>query len=1168
VVKKRTVFILALMVGSLWLLTGAKSRVDPASPQSVVASAREIPLAYDVDMVVVGGTSRGVAAAVAAAGQGAKVFLAAPYPYLGEDLCGSGYLWLEEGEEPGDPLSRAIYRQHGATATRVSEELTFSYTASLPSARRHPDTSVPSRLTDGLYGSAVTESVEYNGDVVITADLGKPADISEVCLLAFQREDFELQEVSISVSEDQSRWEKIAMVTNPQPDAVFMNETLAFSAAVNTFGRYVRLETIRKPGVDRVLLGELIIRNKAGAGEETPSEFPANVAVTPMQVKRTLDEALLEAGVDFLYGCSVSELLHDSHGRISGIVMVNRSGRQAVRAKVVVDATDRATAARMTSAFFAPYPAGKHSFKRLVLDGTPANAAVALDVEYRIRTAARERENRPVTVFQYVLDLPMKDGTWHSFARADQAARDQTWQDGQVWASEMLFQVPPDPVKGRQQHAGGWPGAEKLDLNVLRPHGVDGMYVLGGCADVSRKAAARLMRPVNGIPLGTRVGIAAATEAKAASVRPADELTVAGAKASAGSRSYVIGEILNGLRSSASLQKEPFVKNPAMDIPVLGQYDVVVVGGGTGGAPAGIAAARRGAKTLVLESLHGLGGVSTLGRITRYWHGNRVGFTAEIDQAMGATEQRDWDIEKRMEWLRREIVTAGGEVWFHSSGCGAVLEGRRVVGVVVSTPFGRGIILAGSVVDSTGNAVIPSCAGAPFADVDGEHISVQGTGLPPYTPGRKYLNTDWCFSDDNDVVDMWRMFVVAKQNYKEGYDLGQLIDTRVRRRIIGDVIISPMDILNERLYPDVITVAKSNFDNHGFSSHTLFMVTPPDKRRLTGNIPYRALLPKGYDGILVTGLGISAHGDALPVLRMQPDVQNQGYAAGLAAAMAAEKGATVRTINVKELQRYLVEKNIIPESMLTAKDSYPIDSEKMKTAVQRIGEDYRGISLVLADPDRALPLLRDAWRATDNQDKKLRYAHVLGMLYDATGSETLIDAIRDAEWDEGWNFRGMHQFGATTSPMDNLIIALGRTGDLRGVPVVLEKLSRLDASSELSHCRAVSVALESYRDPRAAKPLARLLRQEGIMGHAYTEILDTIARTPSNPIDNSTRQGSLRELILARALYRCGDHEGLGEKILRQYADDYRGVYARHAKAVLEETRRQVRETRGHLFQG
>ena len=52
-----------------------------AQDQFVVESAREIPLAYDVDVVVVGGSSAGVAAAVKAAEDSASVFLLSSRPY-------------------------------------------------------------------------------------------------------------------------------------------------------------------------------------------------------------------------------------------------------------------------------------------------------------------------------------------------------------------------------------------------------------------------------------------------------------------------------------------------------------------------------------------------------------------------------------------------------------------------------------------------------------------------------------------------------------------------------------------------------------------------------------------------------------------------------------------------------------------------------------------------------------------------------------------------------------------------------------------------------------------------------------------------------------------------------------------------------------------------------
>jgi hypothetical protein len=51
--------------------------------------------------------------------------------------------------------------------------------------------------------------------------------------------------------------------------------------------------------------------------------------------------------------------------------------------------------------------------------------------------------------------------------------------------------------------------------------------------------------------------------------------------------------------------------------------------------------------------------------------------------------------------------------------------------------------------------------------------------------------------------------------------------------------------------------------------------------------------------------------------------------------------------------------------------------------------------------------------------------------------------------------------------------------------------------------------------------------------------------------DQDRRTAPLREIVLARALYHCGDYGGLGEQILNEYARDIRGLFARHAQAVL-----------------
>jgi hypothetical protein len=175
------------------------------------------------------------------------------------------------------------------------------------------------------------------------------------------------------------------------------------------------------------------------------------------------------------------------------------------------------------------------------------------------------------------------------------------------------------------------------------------------------------------------------------------------------------------------------------------------------------------------------------------------------------------------------------------------------------------------------------------------------------------------------------------------------------------------------------------------------------------------------------------------------------------------------------------------------------------------------------------------------------------MFGDATGANTLLDAVASRSWDKGWNFTGMGQYGASLSQVDSLIVALGRTRDERALRVIVEKVKQLDAQSEFSHCRAVAMALETLGDHGGAKPLAELLKKPGMNGHAFTAIETAKRNTPPSPTDTTTREHSLRELVLARGLYRCSDYEGLGKKILREYARDLRAHYRRHAQAVLNE---------------
>ncbi|MBM3854955.1 MAG: FAD-dependent oxidoreductase, partial [Verrucomicrobia bacterium] len=671
------------------------------------------------------------------------------------------------------------------------------------------------------------------------------------------------------------------------------------------------------------------------------------------------------------------------------------------------------------------------------------------------------------------------------------------------------------------------------------------------------------------LTLGARVGAAAAVEAKGRAVARAVRVAatagrlggIAGARTAPGE----VREFLTGLRPTESAtQRIPSSERP---LPVLGTYDVVIVGGGTGGAPAGIAAGRSGARTLLLEYLHGLGGVGTMGMISRYYHGYRGGFTAEIDKGVAALKATN-DIVGKAEWWRRTNREAGTEIWFGVLGGGTIVHEGVVRGVVVATPEGRGVVLARTVIDSTGNADVAAAAGARCSYTDGDEASVQGTGLPPWELGASYTNTDWTFADDTDVVDFWHHFVLARQKFPHAYDVGQLVDTRERRRIVGDVTISPTDVILGRTWPDTVSFAKSNFDSHGFTVHPVFVAMPPDKQSLSVSVPLRALLPQGFDGLLVTGLGASAHRDAMPVIRMQPDVQNQGYACGVAAAMVAKAGTTIRHVDLKALQQHLVAKECLPPSALTDQDLLLMPAESVVRAVDNLTRvepitgpaeppvdgavrNRQALAVIFAHPKEAIPLLTAAHARTSGEEK-LACAHVLAMLGSNAGADTLVKRLQAAPGlDQGWNFRGMGQFGRSLSELDSYLVALSRTGDPRTVEAALAQLQRLSAAAPFSHHRACAMALERMGDARAAAPLAALLRQPGMAGFATPDLAAARRQMRPSPTDNVQRNESLRELVLARALFRCGDHEGLGARILREYATDLRGHYARHAQAVL-----------------
>ncbi len=1111
----------------------------------VAESERGLPVFQEVDVLVVGGTCGAVAAAVAAAEAGAKVFLAAPRPYLGDDLAGTLRLWLEEGETPETPLARAVY---------VPQEtgLAFTYSTDVPSGGKHKDTG--EMLADGRADDVQHDTVEYAGDVAILADLGGGREVEGVEVVAFRRAgDFEVGSMHLSVSADGKAWSPAIPLERLSGATAEAQER--YGVALNRKMAQVKVAVRMKPGAKRLLVSELVVKAK-GAGKVV-------VTPTPLRVKRAFDRALLEGGVPFLTGTYATDVLRDAQGELAGVAVANRSGRQAVLAKVVVDATERGAVARLAGARFRAYPAGAQPFTRVVIAGEAPQAAGLgvrpLPGDYGAPVTLGGYKTKGARVegraYQCELSIPMRDGSYRSFAEAEQVARDRTFVPTLLEGADSLFQVPPDPMFAAEPLARGWPGASQVALGCFRPAGLKRLYVLGGCADMPREAAAALLRPLALMEAGTRVGVAAAEEARGLARPAAQGVARKGAADTPLLSSGEVRESLNGPRPFVS--GLPTVRAERAGLPVWGTYDVVVVGGGTAGAPAGIAAGRQGARTLLLEYLHGLGGVGTLGMIGKYWYGNVCGFTAEHDRGVAALGAAVHVVGKA-EWWRRENRKAGTEVWFGVLGCGALVEGGRVTGVVVATPAGRGVVLAKSVVDATGNAEIAAAAGAACVFQGAEELALQGVGLSPRKLGASYINSDFGYVNDCDAADLWLFGVRGRAGAGEVWDVSQLVESRERQRIVGACWVTPLDILNRRTFPDTVVQARSNFDSHGYTIDEICYVSEPGageeargRSVYAANVPYRALVPNGVEGVLVVGLGISAHRDAMPIIRMQPDLQNMGYVAGVAGAMAARAGQAVGRVDVRALQRHLVEVGNLPQEVLAWRDNAGVDRERLAVAVRGLGQGYRDVSLVLAQWKEALPLMRQAYAAAQTPSERLIYAHVLGIMGDPAGAETLAEAVAGGKPELGVSVGGERAFGRRLGELDSLIVALGRTRDRRALGPLLAEVAKLDARSPFSRFRAVSLALEALADPAAAGPLAELLAKPDISGYALTDVREISPAGGFGAGSGNERTLCLRELGVARALYRCGDHAGAAERVLSAYARDLRGVYALHAAEVL-----------------
>jgi hypothetical protein len=860
------------------------------------------------------------------------------------------------------------------------------------------------------------------------------------------------------------------------------------------------------------------------------SSGSAGAPARPVVLKSVLEEALIEAGVYFLFMVRPVAVLRDREGMIGGVVFAARTALFAITCRTVIDATTQGLVGLLAGVPLQSAEAATRHLSWTVI-GKEAPAAWPGTVEKlsSVHTLeAKDGKKQELHAFQLGLVLGSDAGLP---ASSGHQLRSHLVEDVISFAAEH----PVDPIRRT------WVGGRGYEAEP-------GLFLLGRV--LPQLSEREFLDPGHLAVLGREVG---ALASKTADRKFSQPLTA-----------HTHGETACEARfGSAFLRGEVGrLELTALRFPSLGAYEVVVAGGGTGGAPAGIAAAREGARTLVIESQHGLGGVGTVGMICSYWFGNKVGFTAELNNLLGthdslssAKKGNMWNPVAKSGLYHRLLQQAGGTAWLNSQIFGVRKEGHRVVGVLVSTPFGCGWVDAGCVVDATGNADVAAAAGAPCRLIDERHVAVQGTGISPLAhPGILHQNSDHTFIEENDPEGLTLARVHARRKYPDQFDTSSLVDSRERRQILGDLEVSPLDLLAGRTFPDTVFTARSNFDTHGFIIHPVFMISPPQHQPFEAHVPFRCMLPRGIERVLVTGLGMSAHRDALPVVRMQADVQNQGYVAGLAAVEAIRRGCDLRELDIRALQGRLVERGILAADVPEHRDSFPLDSSRVLAATENPME-VQNVAILLAHPGESRAALLGILRGAGEESLKEQAALILGFQGSSEAVLYLAEWLEKHEWDEGWNYRGMGQFGPSMSRMDAVLTALVRCGNRSVVPIVAARIRQLGSGAEFSHCRAVALLAPILDDPVLADALLGLLKKPGMQGHYQRDAREALARLDNSSIETESRNLALRELYLARGLFLCGDPEGLASGILREYARDIRGHFALHARSVLERGR-------------
>ncbi|MBQ6980132.1 MAG: FAD-dependent oxidoreductase [Clostridia bacterium] len=322
-------------------------------------------------------------------------------------------------------------------------------------------------------------------------------------------------------------------------------------------------------------------------------------------------------------------------------------------------------------------------------------------------------------------------------------------------------------------------------------------------------------------------------------------------------------------------------------------------------------------------------------------------------------------LEEELKFLLNEMLCkANVDILFHAYLFAVDKDGRKIKSITVATKSGVICFEADYFIDATGDAMVAYLSGYPtltgrekdnlcqpmtlcfrLGNVDvhrffaskprldmeykkalerGELINPRENILVFLTPIDNVLHfntTRVVKLDPTNAKDITKAEIIARRQVFEIYEFmkkhadglensflsatASEIGVRESRKIIGEYVLTQDDCKNCVKFADAIAACNYDIDIHNpegsGTSHYYF----PEGEFYT--IPYRSLIPKDADNLLVAGRCISSDHEAQASYRIMPTVCTIGEAAGTAISLAVKNKTIVKNINVKELQKRLKE---------------------------------------------------------------------------------------------------------------------------------------------------------------------------------------------------------------------------------------------------------------------